>query len=423
MAPSNHGGILAQHLITLTPKKLADMTTSTILPPLHIVMTGIDTAYFTGVRSNDIIQRYQGYLAALQAIRPGSKLTYLSLGALALNPQAKPFVEGALQLIPCPKMWHLPRLLATLHHTQPIDLVTTQTCTEEAWLAALFAKPRHIPLVMQEHSDPFEPTNYRGPLIKRTLKKLRHHLAMCLLFLASAVRPVSPVVMDRLLPYIPKGVMIDHIAVPIPLPKPATLAALRTQEPSPRHNILYVGRFAPEKNMDTALQTFARLIKDMPDLHFDLVGDGPLRPHIEKLIDDLKISSHITLHGWLKPEQMPAMYSKAAFLFSPSFSEGLPRVLIEAITLGIPVVAGRNAGSTAIFRNTTAAFVHEPLDIDAFEGSIRKLLASPELQDQMIAEGLRLAENYQPAHLASRWMGFLVNVYECKHKSKSSCAC
>lgn len=393
------------------------MNTTPALRPLHIVMTGIDTAYFTGVRSNDIIQRYQGYLAALQAIRPGSKLTYLSLGALALNPQAKPFTDGALQLIPCPKIWHLPRLLATLHHTQPIDVVTTQTCTEEAWLAALFTKPRHIALVMQEHSDPFEPTNYRGPFIKRSLKKLRHHVAMRLLFLADALRPVSPVVMDRLLPYTPHGILIDHIAVPIPLPKPATSAPIRAQEPTPRRNILYVGRFAPEKNMDTALQTFARLAKDMPDLHLDLVGDGPLRPHIEQLITDLGLTKQVTLHGWLKPEQMPDMYSKAAFLFSPSFSEGLPRVLIEAITLGIPVVAGRNAGSTAIFRNSTAAFVHEPLDIDAFESSIRKLLASPALQDQMIAEGLQLAENYQPEHLAARWMVFLVKAYDKK------CAC
>ncbi len=102
---------------------------------------------------------------------------------------------------------------------------------------------------------------------------------------------------------------------------------------------LSIGRFSAEKGHLLLLDAMKRLIADEPDAQLVLAGDGELRPLIEQRIRDLGLSGHVQLTGWLDEAAVRSYLRKARVLVQPSFAEGLPVVIMEALALGRPVIS------------------------------------------------------------------------------------
>ncbi|QSG11341.1 Glycosyltransferase [Halapricum desulfuricans] len=100
--------------------------------------------------------------------------------------------------------------------------------------------------------------------------------------------------------------------------------------------VLWVGRFAPEKDLPTLLGAFDRLHERRPDTRLVLAGTGPEYERIEGLVAERGLSSVAALPGYVDPA--PYMARAEAFALS-SIYEGLPTVLVEALACGCPVVA------------------------------------------------------------------------------------
>ncbi|HMD89965.1 MAG TPA: glycosyltransferase family 4 protein [Anaerolineaceae bacterium] len=118
--------------------------------------------------------------------------------------------------------------------------------------------------------------------------------------------------------------------------KPANIQA---GEP-PR--LVFAGRFAPQKNLIQLVKILAGL-KDLP-WSCVLAGDGPLRGDVEREIDQLDLQARFTLTGWISPAEVQEWFRKSDILFMPSLSEGLPVVGVQALSLGLAIVAGRVGG-------------------------------------------------------------------------------
>lgn len=101
--------------------------------------------------------------------------------------------------------------------------------------------------------------------------------------------------------------------------------------------LLNVGRLHPQKDYQTLLEGFCRIIKEVPQAVLVLVGDGPQKEHVLRLISELKLDDKVLLLG-LRENPFPYLEHSDVFVFS-SNSEGLPGVLVEAMGLGLPVVA------------------------------------------------------------------------------------
>ena len=80
------------------------------------------------------------------------------------------------------------------------------------------------------------------------------------------------------------------------------------------------------------------------DIHLTLVGDGELRPEIEGLIAAQSLRGHVTLTGWLDEAGVRAQLAASHALVLPSFAEGLPMVVMEAMAQGRPALATAIAG-------------------------------------------------------------------------------
>nr|WP_235790270.1 glycosyltransferase [Ruegeria pomeroyi] len=109
--------------------------------------------------------------------------------------------------------------------------------------------------------------------------------------------------------------------------------------------LVSIGRFVEQKGQMVLVRAMARLVREHPQVHLDLVGDGEMRQALEKAIAKAGLQGNITLTGWLDQDGVRAALERAHALVMPSFAEGLPMVVMEAMAAARPVVATYVAGT------------------------------------------------------------------------------
>ncbi len=117
-------------------------------------------------------------------------------------------------------------------------------------------------------------------------------------------------------------------------------------EPSPippHKRVLFVGRLCEEKGLPLLVEVAKRLARTH-DLELVIIGDGPLRKPIESLIAEHRLQANIKLLGFQSSQRIARELKDCRALVLPSFAEGLPVVIMEALAMGRPVVTTRVAG-------------------------------------------------------------------------------
>ncbi len=135
--------------------------------------------------------------------------------------------------------------------------------------------------------------------------------------------------------------------------------------------LLYVGRLQPVKNLSLLLNAFRFALYSLPDLKLWIVGDGPERASLENLADELQITRHVTFWGQ-QLEVSPYFAAADAFIMS-SRSEGLPLSLLQAMSVGIPVIVPDVGGMPEVVRLTNAGFVVPAAVTDTMAEAIVKM--------------------------------------------------
>lgn len=125
--------------------------------------------------------------------------------------------------------------------------------------------------------------------------------------------------------------------------EPARFADPAPLPPGGPH-LVAVGRLAGQKGFPLLIEAMALAAPDLPNLHLTLVGDGELRQQIESLIVAHGLQSRITLTGWQDEAGVRDALAASQALILPSFAEGLPVVVMEAMAAGRPVIATAIAG-------------------------------------------------------------------------------
>ncbi len=116
-----------------------------------------------------------------------------------------------------------------------------------------------------------------------------------------------------------------------------------------RFKILFVGRLGRQKNLELLLEQLACLrSQGLKTITLDVVGDGPLRGSLREQAAGLGLGSCIAWHGWVANSEVVAHYQAADCFVNPSFYEGLPNTVLEAMACGLPVVASRVDGHESL---------------------------------------------------------------------------
>ena len=123
----------------------------------------------------------------------------------------------------------------------------------------------------------------------------------------------------------------------------------KNKDKSREVNIVHVGRFNTVKNHKFIIEVFSMIVNKYSNVKLHLVGDGPLLSEIEEKSREMKIYDKIKFYGNIKnPEYVLA---KSDIFIFPSFYEGSPLSLIEALAMGLPIVASNRGGIPGIVEN------------------------------------------------------------------------
>lgn len=150
-----------------------------------------------------------------------------------------------------------------------------------------------------------------------------------------------------------------------------------------RLRVICVGRLAPEKGMYGLLEGFAVSRKKGVEAELVIVGDGPHRDGLEKRIEELGLAGSVVLRGRLsEPETLAEIAGSDAMVLA-SFMEGLPVVLMEAMALGLPVIAPRVAGVPELVEDGVNGFLFAPSDWEELAQCLHRLLADDGLRAKL----------------------------------------
>jgi colanic acid/amylovoran biosynthesis glycosyltransferase len=152
--------------------------------------------------------------------------------------------------------------------------------------------------------------------------------------------------------------------------------------------LVCVGRLTEQKGQLLLIAAAARLRADGHALELRLVGDGEMRGEIEREIERLGLIASVKILGWLSNDQVRMEIEAARAMVLPSFAEGLPVVIMEALALGRPVISTYVAGIPELVQETDCGWLVPAGAVDALAGAMQFVLhASPERLTQMGAAG------------------------------------
>ncbi|MEO6186940.1 MAG: glycosyltransferase family 4 protein [Steroidobacteraceae bacterium] len=159
----------------------------------------------------------------------------------------------------------------------------------------------------------------------------------------------------------------------------------------PRENarhFLYVGRLAAEKGLPVLLEAATALAAQGLDFELTLVGDGPDRQALERQIAQAGLSARIHFAGYADQEGVLRYLQQSDAFILPSFAEGVPVSLMEAMACGVPVVATRVAGVSELIADGETGLLVHASDATSLCSAMKRYLTEPQLR-QRVAEQAR----------------------------------
>jgi colanic acid/amylovoran biosynthesis glycosyltransferase len=189
----------------------------------------------------------------------------------------------------------------------------------------------------------------------------------------------------------------------------------RTRKSGEPIRLLTIARFVEKKGLEYSIRAFAQTLKSGANLIYDIIGDGPLRGRIQKLIAELQIEKQVILHGYREGSQLHQIMDAAHImvLSSVTASDGdqecTPVSLMDAQASGMPVLSTRHSGIPEVVCEGQSGFLVPERDVGALAERLTHLVEHPEIWAAMGRAGRRHVEqNYNCAMLS----GELVGIYE-----------
>jgi glycosyltransferase involved in cell wall biosynthesis len=243
-------------------------------------------------------------------------------------------------------------LLLARHGRMPVHLHISARGSagrDAVFIAAALAA--RCPLVVQLHGAGFE-RSHGGALMRHLLQR-----AACVLIPCESLRAwVRSVARAAHTVYLPNPVACDVLV-----------------QPSRSNLVLFLGRMEPAKGIFDLLEAVAAVRAAVPDVRLVCAGDGD-RIGVARYAERLGIPDAVKFTGWVGPAGKRALFEAAAVFALPSYGEGLPISLLEAMAAGLPVVAAGVGGVPEVVIDGVSGYLVAPGDKASLERALRRLL-------------------------------------------------
>jgi colanic acid/amylovoran biosynthesis glycosyltransferase len=155
-----------------------------------------------------------------------------------------------------------------------------------------------------------------------------------------------------------------------------------THQPNSKR-LLYTGRLSAAKGVPILFQALQQVIPHHPNLVLTLVGDGADRVALETLAADLKLTPYLKFVGYQSQDAVCQYLHNSDIFVLPSFSEGLPVALMEALAAGVPVITTAIAGIGELVEDGVNGYLIPPGAVEPLVQRLKQLLDDADLRQRM----------------------------------------
>jgi glycosyltransferase involved in cell wall biosynthesis len=265
------------------------------------------------------------------------------------------------------------RVLVRLH-TLDAPLVHVQLSSRASFwrkaVVCLLARLARRPYLLHVHGSEF--ADFYGECSPAARRIVRAVLARASLVLAlseawrTTLQEISP------------QARIEVLMNAVPLPPSDGVSA-----PGPQPTLLFFGEIARHKGVFELARAFARVANELPELRLIYAGTGSGVEETRRLVEQFGLGGRVKFTGWLQAERKRATLAGATMFVLPSFVEGMPMALLEAMSFGLPVIATPVGGVPEIVTHGLDGLLVPPGDIDALAAAITRLTSDPELRARL----------------------------------------
>ncbi len=218
-----------------------------------------------------------------------------------------------------------------------------------------------------------------GAAFLNKLKEADRLIAICNETLQEARQEDFP---EERIQYIPNGV--------------APVGLSRKETGTSDKRLLFVGRLIRRKGAHVLLDAFKRLRDDGVQAGLDIIGEGPERSSLEDMARGLGLLDSACFHGALQDPD--PYYRNAALFVLPSFAEGLPNVLLEAMARGLPVIASAAGGAIDVVEDGKNGILVDSGDIEDLYQAMKKCLENRPYAEKLGAAARETVDNTYSIH-------------------------
>ena len=168
---------------------------------------------------------------------------------------------------------------------------------------------------------------------------------------------------------------------------PEQFSPASTPQPRPGFSLLCVGRLTPAKGQHLILDALAALRERGVKARLTLVGDGPDRASLERHCSRLGLSEQVRFTGALNQDEVRPLYHAHDAFILPSFAEGIPVVLMEAMASGLPCITTRIAGIPELIEHEHSGLLAFASDVTGLCDSIQRLAQDDALRHRLAENG------------------------------------
>jgi glycosyltransferase involved in cell wall biosynthesis len=304
----------------------------------------------------------------------------LATGVSGIVPNLRAHPQLALQVPP-----FVMQMTRAVRRSAPeCDLLHAHWLYPSGLVAIRERRRTGIPVVVTAHGGDVN-LAMRNPLLGRLVRRVGNG--------ADRVLSVSDDLAEKL---VALGVRSTRIQV-VPLGvEPRQV--VRTSVSGVAH-IAFVGSLIARKGVDVLLRALQALPADLVEI--DILGDGPERTRLEKMAEG--VATKVRFHGEVAPSAVASVLERVDALVLPSWSEGRPVVVMEAMAAGIPVIASRIAGTSELVEHEITGLLFDVGDATGLADALRRIATEPDVRQRLGSAGMAaLRERALTAEMAAR---------------------
>ena len=270
--------------------------------------------------------------------------------------------------------------------TRQVSVVHVHTASRASfWRKSVFVLLAFLarrPVILHLHGAEFHIFYEKesGPMAKRFIRFIFNNAKRIIVLSTQWKRIVSNISNNK---------HIVCIFNPVEIEDPIAISAFSRK----KNILLFLGELGKRKGTFDLLDALVRLKTKFPDVKLLCGGDGDLE-RVAARARTLGISDSVEIMGWVAGDAKRRLLAEATVYVLPSYNEGLPMSLLEALAAGLPVISTPVGGIPDALEDGIEGYLIEPGNIDALSHAIEKLLCDEQCRTQMGVAGRKKVEQY-----------------------------